>query len=200
MFGQAELAPQNEDTPFMPRSIYGISKLSGHQLVKYYRDHHGLFACTGIMYNHESPRRGFQFVTRKITSMAAKIKFGLETKLSLGNLDALRDWGYAPDYVRAMWLMLQKQAPEDYVIASGENHSVREFVEIAFQCVGLDYCNFVEMDPSFFREAEKVPLQGRPAKAMAELNWSNSKSFKEIVQEMVENDLNLLGQDFKEGR
>jgi GDPmannose 4,6-dehydratase len=199
MFGHAEVSPQDEATPFMPRSIYGISKLSGHHLIRYYRDHHGLFACTGILYNHESLRRGFQFVTRKITSMAAKIKLGLETKLSLGNLDALRDWGYAPDYVRAMWQMLQRETPGDYVIASGENHSVREFVEVAFERVGLDYRDYVEVDPRFFREAEKVPLQGNPQKALSELGWRPTKTFKEIVEEMVENDLELLKKNTNEG-
>lgn len=192
MFGQAEVAPQDERTPLMPRSIYGISKVAGHQLVRYYREHHGLFACTGILYNHESPRRGFQFVTRKITAAAARIKLGLEEKLSLGNLEAHRDWGYAPDYVRAMWLMLQKDIPTDYIIASGETHSVREFIEAAFGSFDLDYRKYVEVDPRFYRETETVPLRGNPEKAMKELNWRSTRTFPEIIEEMVENDLRLL--------
>lgn len=192
MFGHAEVTPQDESTPLVPRSIYGISKVAGHQLVRYYREHHGLCACTGIMYNHESPRRGFQFVTRKITSAAARIKLGLETKLGLGNLEAHRDWGYAPDYVRAMWLMLQKDTPEDYVIASGQTHSVREFVEAAFSAVGLDYRQYVEVDPRFYRETENTPLRGNPEKAMTDLNWHSTRTLSEIIGEMVENDLRLL--------
>jgi len=192
MFGSAEESPQNEKTPFRPSSVYGISKVTCHNIIQYYRRQHGVFSCTGICYNHESPRRGFIFVTRKITSTVAKIKLGLEKKITLGNLDALRDWGYAPDYVRAMWLMLQKDFPDDYVIASGEIHSVREFVEVAFDCVGLDYRKFVEIDSRFFREAEIIPLKGDTKKALELLDWHQTKTFKEIISEMVDNDLKLF--------
>lgn len=192
MFGTVDSSPQNEMTPLHPRSVYGISKVTGQHLVDYYRQHHGLFACTGILYNHESPRRGMAFVTRKITATAAKIKLGLESKLYLGNLDAFRDWGYAPDYVRAMWMMLQLATPEDFVLASGETHSVREFVEKAFAAVGLDYRDYVEVDPRFFREAEKVVLCGDIAKARRVLGWSPGKAFADLVDEMVQNDLQQI--------
>jgi GDPmannose 4,6-dehydratase len=192
MFGNATTSPQDETTPFLPRSVYGISKAAGHHLVRYYREQHGLYACTGILYNHESPRRGKQFVTRKITSTVAAIKAGKAEKLVLGNLDAFRDWGYAPDFVEAMWLMLQQARPEDFVISSGRLHSVREFVQRAFDCVGLDYQGFVEVDPKFYRPAEEVPLHGNPGKAEEKLAWINRKCFPEIIQEMVGNDLHSL--------
>ena len=185
MFGNVEHAPQDAGTHLNPRSIYGISKVSGYHLVKNYRSQYGMFACTGILYNHESPRRGYEFVTRKIVSSAVRIKLGLQENLMLGNLDAYRDWGYAPDYVKAMWLMLQAEAPEDYVVASGETHSVREFVEIAFKTVDLDYARFVQVNPVFFRPAEKVQLCGNPDRIIAKLNWQRTRSFKEIVREMV---------------
>jgi GDPmannose 4,6-dehydratase len=197
LFGQAGSAPQDENTPFNPRSVYGITKLTGYNLVKYYREHHRIFACSGIFFNHESPRRGLQYVTRKITSTAAKIKLGLEEKLFLGNLDALRDWGYAPDYVQAIWLMLQKDEPVDYVLSTGQTHSVRDFVKIAFQHLDLDYQNYVEIEPIFFRSLEEVPLVGRPDKAQRELGWVPSKSFEEVVVEMVEHDLALLSSPLK---
>ncbi len=195
MFGRVDSAPQNESTPFNPRSIYGISKLASHHLVQNYRNQYDIFACTGILYNHESPRRDFKFVTRKITSAVAKIKLGLEKKLYLGSLEPLRDWGYAPDYTYAMWLMLQNSAPQNYVIASGVNHSVRDFVECAFNYVGLNYQEFVELDPQFYRPAEAVPLRGDSSKIQQELNWRNNKQFTEIVAEMVENDLKLFSKE-----
>lgn len=185
MFGTVSESPQDETTPFNPRSIYGISKVSGYHLVKNYRLQYGMFACTGILYNHESPRRGYEFVTRKIVSSAVKIKLGLQESVSLGNLDAYRDWGYAPDYVRAMWLMLQADQADDYVVASGETHSVREFVIAVFSRLGLDYEKYVKVDPSFFRPTEKVQLCGNPAKAVERLKWRRTKDFRGIVEEMV---------------
>lgn len=192
MFGLAHDSPQNEATPFNPRSIYGISKLASHHLVQNYCRQYDIFACTGILYNHESPRRDYKFVTRKIASSVAKIKLGLQDKLFLGNLDAFRDWGYAPDYVRAMWLMLQNNSPQDYVIASGKTHSVQNFVECAFKYVDLDYREFVEYDARFYRPSEKIPLKGDSRKIYTELNWQTEKNFAEIIAEMVENDLNFF--------
>jgi len=191
MFGNVDQSPQDENTPFNPRSIYGISKVASYYLVKNYRQQYGMFACSGILYNHESPRRGYEFVTRKIVSSAVKIKLGLQDTLILGNLDAYRDWGYAPDYVRAMWLMLQAEQPDDYVVASGETHSVREFVAAVFSKLGLRYEKHVKVDPSFFRPAEKVRLCGNPAKAVERLGWQRTKSFQGLVDEMVESELNL---------
>lgn len=191
MFGTVSQSPQDENTPFNPRSIYGISKVASYHLVKNYRQQYGMFACSGILYNHESPRRGYEFVTRKIVSSAVKIKLGLQDTLTLGNLDAYRDWGYAPDYVQAMWLMLQADAPDDYVVASGETHSVREFVEAVFSGLGLNYEKYVKVDPSFFRPAEKVQLCGNPAKAVERLGWQRTKSFQGIVDEMVASEMRL---------
>ena len=191
MFGNVSRSPQDEETPFNPRSIYGISKVAGYHLVKNYRQQYGLFACSGILYNHESPRRGYEFVTRKIVSSAVKIKLGLQDSVSLGNLDAFRDWGYAPDYVRAMWLMLQADQPDDYVVASGETHSVREFVAAVFSGLGLDYEQYVKVDPTFFRPAEKVQLCGNPAKAVARLRWQRTKDFRGIVAEMAAGEMGL---------
>ena len=191
MFGRAETTPQNESTPFNPRSVYGISKLASHHLVQNYRNQYDIFACTGILYNHESRRRDFKFVTRKITSAVAKIKLGLQDKLYLGSLEPLRDWGYAPDYVYAMWLMLQNSNPENYVIASGVNHSVRDFVECAFNYVGLDYQEYVELDPKFYRPAEAIPLRGDSSKIQQELHWQNTKNFSDLIAEMVEHDLKI---------
>lgn len=192
MFGHVDHAPQDESTPLKPRSIYGISKVAGHNLVQYYRQQHGCYACTGILYNHESPRRGLAFVTRKITSTAAKIKLGLESKLVLGNLDAERDWGYAPDYVQAMWLMLQQEEPRDFVLSSGRLHTVREFVDAAFTTVGLDYRQYVEVSPEFYREKEEIPLCGDTRKIKAELGWQSSRTLQEMVAEMVAHDLGLF--------
>jgi GDPmannose 4,6-dehydratase len=192
MFGTVEAAPQDETTPFNPRSIYGISKLASHHLVRNYRTQYGLFACTGILYNHESPRRDFKFVTRKITSQAARIKLGLADKLYLGNLAALRDWGYAPDYVQAIWQILQHHTPDDYVIATGVNHSVEEFVNCAFSYLGLNYSDYVEIDPRFYRQAEDVPLCGNATKIRQALGWQPTKPLEEIIAEMVDHDLKLL--------
>lgn len=189
MFGESEVTPQNEHTPFHPRSAYGISKVAGFDLTRNYREAYGLHASTGILFNHESPRRGFEFVTRKITSHVAKIKLGLAGELKLGNLEARRDWGHAADYVRAMWLMLQQAAPDDYVIATGETHTVREFLEEAFGAVGLDHTKYVVSDPQFYRPAEVTLLLGDCSKAKRVLGWNYSKSFRELVREMVKADV-----------
>ena len=192
MFGTVEQIPQDEWTPFRPHSIYGLSKVAGHHLVEYYRQNHGLFACTGILFNHESPRRGMAFVTRKITSAAARISRGLESKLILGNLDAERDWGYAPDYVRAMPLMLAARQPCDYVLATGTLHTVRDFVEAAFSVVNLDYRDYVEISAEFYREKEAVPLCGDARRIASALGWRAERRFDEIVREMVTADLARL--------
>lgn len=186
MFGNAKVSPQDESTPFNPRSIYGISKVAGYHLVKNYRDQYGMFACTGILYNHESPRRGYEFVTRKIITAAVNIKLGSSKPLILGNLDAYRDWGYAPDYVRAMWLMLQADSADDYVVATGETHRVRDFVAAAFTSLGLDYERHVKVDSNLFRPTESVPLCGNPAKAIAKLNWSRTLAFSDIIRTMID--------------
>jgi GDPmannose 4,6-dehydratase len=189
MFGNAPHTPQNEQTPFSPRSPYGVSKLTGFHLARNYREAYGMFVCSGILFNHESPRRGFEFVTRKITSYAARIKLGQARELPLGNLEARRDWGYAPDYVRAMYQMMQQPAPEDLVIASGETHSVREFCEAAFGTLGLDYRDYVTQNPQFFRPGEIHVLQGDARLAREKLGWQPTIGFKDLVQMMVENDL-----------
>ncbi len=191
MFGTVDRSPQSETTPFNPRSIYGISKVVGYHLAKNYRTQYGLFTSMGILYNHESPRRGYVFVTRKIVSAAVKIKLGLQDHLLLGNLDAWRDWGYAPDYVQAMWLMLQADTPSEYVIASGQTHSVREFVETAFSIAGLDYQRYVRTDPKLFRPSEKVQLCGDPTRARTGLGWKPTLEFKDIVRTMVESEIAL---------
>ena len=182
MFGEPEVSPQDETTPMKPRNVYGVTKLAGYQLMRVYREQHGMFACCGILYNHESPRRGPHFVTRKITRAAARIKLGLETELRLGNLDAVRDWGHARDYVRAMWLMLQHSDPDDYVIATGQGRTVREFVEAAFTAAGLNWQSYVRVDPAFFRPAEKVPLVGCAAKARENLSWTPETPFADLVR------------------
>ena len=192
MFGAVKTAPQNEATPFNPRSVYGISKLAAFHLARNYREHRGMFVAAGILYNHESPRRGFQFVTRKISSAVAKIKLGLARSLPLGNLDASRDWGYAPDYVQAMHAMLQRPVPADYVIATGVSHTVREFLRAAFSVAGLDYEPYVTVDPSYFRPSEAVELRGDATLARKELGWAPSKTFEDLVAEMVESDLRAL--------
>lgn len=192
MFGRVSEAPQNEQTPFHPRSAYGISKVAGFHLTQNYREAYGIKASSGILYNHESPRRGFEFVTRKITSHAARIKLGLAKEVQLGNLEARRDWGHAREYVRAMWMMLQQDEPEDYVIATGEQHSVREFAEAAFSHLGLDYRDYVVLDPQLIRPAEVELLLGDATRATQKLGWSCQVKFKELVQEMVEADLRLL--------
>src|SRR3989440_9399435 len=192
MFGMAETVPQNEDTRFHPRSSYGISKVAGFDLTRTYREAYSIKASSGILYNHESPRRGFEFVTRKITSQAARIKLGLTKEVRLGNLDARRDWGHSREYVRAMWLMLQQDEPEDYVIATGEQHSVREFVETAFSRLGLNYHDYVIIDPQLLRPADVETLLGDAAKARRKLGWTYGVTFKELVQEMVEADMARL--------
>jgi GDPmannose 4,6-dehydratase len=192
MFGNAEESPQNENTPFRPRSAYGISKLTGYHLVRNYRETYGLFAVSGILFNHESPRRGFEFVTRKISSHAAKIKLGLAKELRLGNLDARRDWGHAKDYVKAMWMMLQADSPDDYVVGTGEGHSVREFVKIVFEYLGLDYREFVATDQMYYRPAEICDLVADASKARSKLGWNYKYRFVDLAQEMVESDLRLF--------
>ena len=199
MFGNAEESPQNENTKFKPRSAYGISKLTGYHLVRNYREVYGLFAVNGILFNHESPRRGFEFVTRKISSHAVKIKLGLTRELRLGNLDARRDWGHAKDYIKAMWMMLQADSPEDYVIGIGESHSVREFVEIAFDYLELDYRECVVTDEKFYRPAEIYNLVADASKAKSKLGWSSNYRFIDLVQEMVESDLRLFQRNREEG-
>jgi GDPmannose 4,6-dehydratase len=189
MFGNVKETPQNEDTPFHPRSPYGISKMAGFELTRNYREAYGLFALSGILFNHESPRRGSEFVTRKITSSAARIKLGLDKEVRLGNLDAKRDWGHSRDYVRAMWLMLQQDEPDDYVIASGESRSVRDFLETAFNYVDLDYHKYLVMDRDLFRPSEVNILQGDASKARERLGWSTTVSFEQLVKEMVDGDL-----------
>ncbi len=192
MFGKVQEVPQTEKTPFWPRSPYGVAKVYGHWITVNYRESYDLFACSGILFNHESPRRGLEFVTRKITHGVAKIKLEQATELRLGNLDAMRDWGYAGDYVRAMWMMLQQAHPEDYVVASGEAHSVREFCEIAFGYVGLNWEDYVVQDPAFMRPAEVDHLIGNPAKAVRKLSWEPQVSFRELVHMMVDADLAAL--------
>ena len=190
MFGEPNEVPQTENTPFNPKSIYGISKVSSHYLLKNYRKKEGMFACTGIMYNHESQRRGAQFVTKKIISSAVKIKKGSQDKLYLGNLEAKRDWGYSPSYVNAMWKILQFDKPDDYIIATGKLHTVREFLEITFSYLGLEYKNHVEIDPKLFRASESTPLCGDPRKIKNIIGWENSKNLKEIIKEMIDGELN----------
>jgi len=194
MFGKVAEVPQTETTPFHPRSAYGISKVAGFHLTRNYREAYNIQASSGILYNHESPRRGFEFVTRKITSHAARIKLGLAKGLHLGNLDARRDWGHARDYVRAMWLMLQQETPHDYVIATGEQHSVREFAEVAFSHVSLNYQDYVTVDPQLLRPADVETLLGNSAFAGQRLGWSQRTSFSELVREMVEADLRFFSQ------
>jgi len=193
MFGSAAEAPQNEQTRFRPRSIYGISKVAGFELVRNYRERYGMHASSGILFNHESPRRGHEFVTRKITSGVARILAGQTPELRLGNLDAERDWGYAKEYVDAMWRMLQQPAPDDYVIATGKLHSVRDFVRTAFQCAGLDWEKYVVTDPNFYRSGESVALCGNAEKARQVLGWEPHKQFEEMVREMVEADCQAMG-------
>jgi GDPmannose 4,6-dehydratase len=192
MFGRAEEVPQSEKTKFHPRSAYGISKVAGFELTRNYREAYSLHASSGILYNHESPRRGFEFVTRKITSHAAKIKLGLATSVALGNLDAKRDWGHAREYVKAMWLMLQQPEPSDYIVCSGETHSVREFAELAFSYLGMDYRDYVAIDEKLFRPAEVDILLGDCSKIKRELGWSYTLSFADLVHEMVEEDLKAI--------
>lgn len=193
MFGNVEEVPQNELTRFRPRSPYAIAKVYGYYTTVNYRESYDMFCCNGILFNHESPRRGIEFVTRKITDGVARIHHGLAEDLRLGNLDAKRDWGYAGDYVEAMWLMLQQEEPDDYVIATGVSHSVREFVEMAFSSVGLDWRDHVKMDERFMRPAEVPELRGDASKARDRLGWSPETSFEELVEMMVKSDLERIG-------
>lgn len=192
MFGKVQEMPQTEKTPFYPRSPYGAAKVYGHWITINYRESYNIFACSGILFNHESPRRGLEFVSRKVTNTAAKIKLGLAKELRMGNMDAKRDWGFAGDYVHAMWLMLQQDLPDDYVIATGEAHSVQELVDIAFDCVGLKAKDYVVIDPQFLRPAEVDFLIGNPEKAKKKLKWEPRVSFNELISVMVKEDLRLL--------
>ncbi len=191
MFGRVKETPQNETTPFHPRSPYGISKVAGFELTRNYREAYNMFCCSGLLFNHEGPRRGFEFVTRKITSAVARIKLGIDTELRLGNLEARRDWGHAADYVRAMHTMLQQSEPDDFVVATGETHSVRDFCELAFDEAALDYRKYVVVDEKHYRPAEADVLVGNPAKARRVLGWQPEYTFSELVKEMVANDLRL---------
>ena len=198
MFGKVLETPQSEATPFYPRSPYGVAKVYGHYITVNYRESYNLFACSGILFNHEGPRRGLEFVTRKISHTVARIKLGLSSELRLGNLQAKRDWGYSGDYVRAMWMMLQQDVADDYVIGTGETHSVAEFVTIAFDRVGLDWRKYVMVDPKFYRPAEVDLLLANPAKANRVLGWMPEVAFADLVQMMVDSDLALLrGQQSK---
>jgi len=192
MFGNARETPQNEDTPFRPRSPYGISKVAGFHLTQNYREAYGLYALSGILFNHESPRRGFEFVTRKITNTVAKIKLGLAKELRLGNLEAKRDWGYAGDYVKTMWLMLQQEKPEDYVVATGETHSIKELVELAFGYVDLDWEKYVIVDEMLFRPADINELRGDFTKTKKKLGWEPRVTFRELIHMMIEADIKGL--------
>ena len=192
MFGKVREIPQTENTPFYPRSPYGVSKVFGHYITVNYRESYDLFAVSGILFNHESPRRGLEFVTRKVSDGVARIKLGLADSLALGNLDAQRDWGFAGDYVRAMWLMLQQPTADDYVIATGVSHSVRDLVEVAFARVGLDWKKYVKTDPKFFRPAEVDHLIGDPAKARKMLGWEQKVDFTQLVEMMVDADMERL--------
>jgi len=192
MFGKVQETPQTEKTSFWPRSPYGVAKVYGHWITVNYRESYDLFACSGILFNHESPRRGKEFVTRKISHAVASLKLGLQKELRLGNLDAKRDWGFAGDYVRAMWLMLQQKTPDDYVVSTGENHTVREFLEIAFRHVGMNWKKYVVIDPALIRPAEVNTLLGNPGKARRKLGWKPQVSFPELVRMMVDADLKKL--------
>ena len=192
MFGKVQSVPQKETTPFYPRSPYGVAKLYGHWITVNYRESYNLFACSGILFNHESPRRGLEFVTRKVTDAAARIKLGQMKELRMGNLDSRRDWGFAGDYVKAMWLMLQQDIPDDYVISTGETHSIRELLETAFGCLGLDYQNYVVIDPEFVRPSEVDLLLGDSTKAKEILGWEPTVRFEKLIHMMVDSDLERL--------
>ncbi len=199
MFGKVKETPQTEQTPFHPRSPYGVAKVYGHFITVNYRESYDLFACSGILFNHESPRRGYEFVTRKVTNAVARIKLGLQNEVALGNLDAKRDWGYALDYVEMMWMMLQQDEPDDYVIATGETHSVQELVETAFGHVGLNWKDHVRIDPRFVRPAEVDMLIGDPKKSREKLGWQPRVSFEQLVQMMVDSDLELVQKQISAG-
>ncbi len=196
MFGKVKEIPQKESTPFHPRSPYGVAKVYGHWITINYRESYNIFGCSGILFNHESPRRGIEFVTRKISYNAAKIKLGLAKELGLGNLDAKRDWGFAGDYVKAMWLMMQQDKPDDFIISTGETHAVRDLVDIAFTHLGLDYKKYVKKDKRFFRPAEVDLLIGDHSKAKNILNWEPEVSFEELVKMMVDSDMELLQKEY----
>jgi len=193
MFGKVRETPQSEDTPFYPRSPYGVAKVYGHYITVNYRESYNLFAVSGILFNHESPRRGLEFVTRKVTNAVARIKLGQASELRLGNLEARRDWGFAGDYVDAMWRMLQQDEPDDYVVATGETHTVRDLVEVAFSYVGLDWQKYVVQDPAFYRPAEVDLLVGDPSKAREKLGWTPTVTFQELVHMMMDADLQRCG-------
>jgi GDPmannose 4,6-dehydratase len=195
MFGKVREVPQSELTPFYPRSPYGVSKVYGHYITVNYRESYQLFACSGILFNHESPRRGLEFVTRKVTDGVARIKLGLADSLPMGNLDAQRDWGFAGDYVRAMWMMLQQDEPDDYVVATGKTHSVKELVELAFSYAGLDWQKYVKTDPRFIRPAEVDLLIGEPKKAKDALGWTPEVDFGGLVRMMVDADIQRLSRE-----
>lgn len=197
MYGKVQETPQSETTPLYPRSPYGVAKVYGHQITINYRESYDMYACSGILFNHESPRRGLEFVTRKITHGVARIKLGMAHELRLGNLQAKRDWGFAGDYVRAMWLMLQQSTPEDYVVGTGECHSVEEFVRIAFDHAKLDWRKFVVVDPNFYRPAEVDLLLADPTKARKQLDWELEVDFSDLVKMMVDADLATLSRDMK---
>ena len=192
MFGKVREIPQTEKTPFYPRSTYGISKVAGYDLTRHFREAYNLYCCSGILFNHESPRRGFEFVTRKITHSVARIKFGLQKKVKLGNLNAKRDWGHAEDYIRAMWLMLQKKKPEDFVIGTGTQYSVKDFAKLAFAEAGLDYKKYVVVDNKLYRPSEVDSLLANSRKARKILNWKPKYNFKKLVQDMVKEDLKFV--------
>ncbi|WP_339817811.1 GDP-mannose 4,6-dehydratase [Paenibacillus sp. FSL R7-0216] len=194
MFGKVVETPQKETTPFYPRSPYGVAKVYGHWITVNYRESYDMFACSGILFNHESPRRGVEFVTRKVTDAVARIKLGLQSELRMGNLDAKRDWGFAGDYVKAMWLMLQQDKPDDYVISTGETHTVQELVEIAFGHAGLNWRDYVVIDPKFVRPAEVDLLLGDSSKAQKSLEWKLEVGFEDLVKMMVDSDLDKLNQ------
>ncbi|NKE70968.1 GDP-mannose 4,6-dehydratase [Candidatus Manganitrophus noduliformans] len=195
MFGKVQEIPQTEKTSFYPRSPYGVAKVYGHWITVNYRESYNIFACSGILFNHESPRRGLEFVTRKVTHTVAKIKLGLAKELRMGNMEAKRDWGFAGDYIYAMWLMLQQDQPDDYVIATGETHSVQQLVNIAFDCVGLNAKDYVVTDPKFLRPAEVDLLIGSSEKAKKKLGWTPSVSFEKLIEMMVKEDISLLNQN-----
>ena len=192
VFGNTQKTPQNEFTRFEPRSAYGISKMAGYQLTKFFRETYKIFACSGILYNHESPRRGLEFVTRKITNSAAKIKLGMQKKIFLGNIMSKRDWGYAPDYVEAMWLMLQQKKPDDYIIGTGKLHAVKDLLKIAFNYVGLDYKKYLVIKKNLFRPSDSILLKANFKKANSKLKWNPKTNLKKIIETMVKEDLNNL--------
>jgi len=200
MFGHVRETPQRETTPFYPRSPYGVAKVYGHWITVNYRESYGMFAVSGILFNHESPRRGLEFVTRKVTDGVARIRHSLATELRLGNLESRRDWGFAGDYVRAMWMMLQQDEPEDYVIASGETHTVREMCEIAFSHVGLDWKQYVVQDPAFYRPAEVHLLLGDASKARQKLGWEPRCTFRQLIEMMVDADMERIAKQVREAR